>query len=67
VRNDRDAPLDRIGEFAADVRTGLAAGYGVIVVRVDETDAFEARELMDEDTRSLWTLVTPPVPVRPVP
>jgi hypothetical protein len=65
VRNAHDALLDRIGEFAADVRAGLAAGSGVIVVRVDETDAFDARELLDEDTRSLWTLVTPPVPVKP--
>jgi hypothetical protein len=35
-----------------------------LIVRVDEIDAFEARELLDEDMRSLWTHVMPPVPSR---
>jgi hypothetical protein len=54
--------LESIGDFAADARKALTTGHGVLIARVDETDAFEARELLDEDTRSIWTLVTPPVP-----
>ncbi|HYT11743.1 MAG TPA: hypothetical protein VEL12_03055 [Candidatus Nitrosopolaris sp.] len=56
--------LESIGAFAADARKALTSGHGVLIARVDETDAFEARELLDEDTRSIWTLVTPPVPAR---
>jgi hypothetical protein len=29
---------------------------------VDETEAFKAREVLDEDTRTLETLVLPPEP-----
>jgi hypothetical protein len=64
LKSDRDRVLDRIGEFVKDVRNALAAGHGVLIVRVDEIDAFEARELLDEDMRSLWTHVMPPVPSR---
>jgi len=64
LASDRDAALDRLQDFAADVRKALEAGNGVLIIRVDEADAFEARELLDEDTRSLWTMATPPVPAR---
>jgi hypothetical protein len=64
VKADRDPALDRLGEFAKDVRKALAAGHCALIVRVDEIDAFEARELLDEDMRSLWTLAMPPVPSR---
>ena len=64
MASDRDVALDRLQDFAADVRTALEAGNGVLIIRVDEADAFEARELLDEDTRSLWTMATPPVPAR---
>ncbi len=64
IKSDRDRVVDRIGEFVKDVRGALAAGHGVLIVRVDEIDAFEARELLDEDMRSLWTHVMPPVPSR---
>ncbi len=61
----RDAALNRLGDFAADVRKALDAGNGVLIIRVDEADAFEARELLDEDTRSLWTVAMPPVRAKP--
>jgi hypothetical protein len=62
VKSDLDPALDRIGEFAADARKALAEGDGILIMRVDETDAFEARELLDEDIRSLWTMAMPPRP-----
>ena len=62
VKSDRDPMLDRIGEFAADARKALALGNGILTLRVDEADAFEARELLDEDTRSRWTMTMPPRP-----
>jgi hypothetical protein len=40
----------------------LAAGRSVLIVTVDETEAFQARELLDEETRSLETIVLPPEP-----
>jgi hypothetical protein len=64
VTSGGDRLLEKIGEFATDVRKALHDGHVVLVTRVDETDAFEARELLDEDTRSIWTMVTPPVPAR---
>lgn len=65
VKSGRDPVLNRIGDFAVDVRKALADGNGIVMVRLDELDAFEARELLDEDMRSLWTVGTPPVPARP--
>jgi hypothetical protein len=64
VDSERDQVLDRLGEFAYTARKALADGKGIVIVRVDEPDAFEARELLDEDTRSQWTLAMPPVPAR---
>lgn len=64
VTADRDPRLERIGELARGVRKAMAAGQGIVLVRVDEVDAFEARELLDEDTCSLWTLAMPPVPAK---
>ena len=64
VKSARDPLLETVGEFASDARKALLQGHGVVVTRVDETDAFDARELLDEDTRSLWTAVTPPVAAR---
>jgi hypothetical protein len=65
VNSTRDPVLNRIGEFAVDVRKALAHGNSIVIVRLDEIDAFTARELLDEDMRSLWTVGTPPVPARP--
>jgi hypothetical protein len=64
VQSDRHNVLDRLGDFADTVRKALDDGKGIVLVRVDEPDAFEARELLDEDTRSQWTLAMPPVPAR---
>ena len=50
------------GDFEPEVRRALEAGQAVLMLRVDETDAFELRELLDEETRSLWTIAMPPEP-----
>jgi hypothetical protein len=65
VTSDEDPALNRIGDFAVDVRKALADGNGIVIVRVDETDAFDARELLDEDMHGLWTVAMPPVQARP--
>jgi hypothetical protein len=64
VKSGKDKALERLAQFAPTVRKALADGKGVVIVRVDEPDAFEARELLDEDTRSKWTLAMPPVPAK---
>ena len=46
--------------FDADVRTYLDKGRAVLVLRVDETEAYRVRGLLEEDTRSLWTVAAPP-------
>jgi hypothetical protein len=56
------APL--AGEFEPEVRNALDAGRSVLILRADETEAFELRELLDEETRSLWTVAMPPEPAR---
>jgi len=43
-----------------DAQRALTAGRTLVVVTVDETEAFKTRELLDEETRSLETLVLPP-------
>jgi len=48
--------------FLADAQAALTAGQFLLVVVVDELDAFIARELIDEETHSLQTLVLPPEP-----
>ena len=53
------------GDFVGDVEKALEAGEAVLVVRVDETEAFKVREMLAEDTRSRRTVATPPVPVAP--
>ena len=47
-------------DFIADARHRLARGESLLVLRVDETEAYRVRELMQEDTRSTWTIATPP-------
>ena len=47
-------------EFAHDTGKALDSGHALLVLRVDETDAFKVRELLDEDTRSKWTVALPP-------
>lgn len=48
--------------YQKQAERALAAGRSVLVVTVDETEAFQARELLDEETRSLETIVLPPEP-----
>lgn len=45
-----------------DAQRALEAGRSLLVVTVDETEAFRARELLDEETSSLETIVLPPEP-----
>jgi hypothetical protein len=49
-----------LAEFGSDARKAIDAGRAILILRVDETDAFRVRELLDEDTRSEWTIATPP-------
>jgi hypothetical protein len=46
--------------YRADVVKALAAGRGVLVATVDETTVLALREVLDQDTASLETVVTPP-------
>lgn len=48
--------------FISDVQKAFKAGEAVLLLRVDETSAFKVRELLAEETRSLWTIATPPTP-----
>jgi len=50
------------GIYVKELKKHLARGESLVVLRVDETEAFRVRELMDEDTRSSWTLAVPPEP-----
>jgi hypothetical protein len=62
-RGDADTVGGLVPEdFADDVKNAVTAGEAVLVVCVDETDAFKVREMLAEDTRSRRTVCTPPVP-----
>ena len=58
----RIAALDE--PYADLVRRHLDKGRAAVLVTVDETEAFHARELLDEGTRSLEVVVLPPHPRR---
>jgi hypothetical protein len=47
-------------DFARDTGKALDSGRALLILRVDETEAFKVRELLDEDTRSEWTVTMPP-------
>jgi hypothetical protein len=47
-------------DVAEDVGGALDSGHALLILRVDETQAFKVRELLDEDTRSEWTVAMPP-------
>ena len=51
-------------DFIGDVEKATKAGQAVLIMRVDETSAFDVRKLLAEETRSLWTIAAPPVPSR---
>ena len=46
--------------FWEDATKALDDGQALLIVTVDETEAFKTRELLDEETRSLRTLILPP-------
>jgi hypothetical protein len=48
------------GDFLRDARKALHSGQALLVLKVDETEAFRVRELLDEETRSEWTMAAPP-------
>jgi hypothetical protein len=47
-------------EFIGDASKALDEGGALLLLEVDETAAFRVRELLDEDTRSDWTIAVPP-------
>jgi hypothetical protein len=59
-RNSRELHRLVPGEYLDDAKKRLGRGDALLVMRVDETDAFRVRALLDEDTRSTWTIATPP-------
>ena len=48
--------------FMSDVRKAFDMRRAVLILCVDEAAAFRVRELLAEETRSLWTVATPPTP-----
>lgn len=50
------------GDFARAARKALDSGQALLILTVDETEAFRVRELLEEDTRSEWTVASPPQP-----
>lgn len=47
-------------DYVVDVRRRIDRGEAVLIVRVDETAAFTVRGMLEEETRSLWTIAMPP-------
>jgi hypothetical protein len=47
-------------DFLKDARKAIDAGDAPLMIRVDETEAFKVRELLEEETRSQWTIGLPP-------
>ena len=47
-------------DFLQDAGKALDTGHALLILRVDETAAFRVRELLEEDTRSEWTIAVPP-------
>ena len=46
--------------FVREARKALSGGHALLILRIDETEAFRVRELLEEDTRSEWTIAAPP-------
>ena len=46
--------------FWEDAGKALDEGHALLIVTVDETEAFKTREVLEEETRSLRTLILPP-------
>src|ERR1700730_4441818 len=47
-------------DFLRTARMAIDSGDALLILRVDETEAFRVRELLEEDTRSEWTVGLPP-------
>jgi len=47
-------------EFIRDAGKALDKGGALLIVCVDETSAFRMRELLEDETRSDWTIAVPP-------
>jgi hypothetical protein len=47
-------------EIISGAHKALEKGKALLILRVDETQAFRVRELLEEDTRSEWTIAAPP-------
>jgi hypothetical protein len=47
-------------DFARQTRKAIDSGHALLILKVDETEAFKVRELLDEDTRSEGTVAVPP-------
>jgi hypothetical protein len=60
VDSAQDQSLGQLGDFASDAQAAHEAGNSILVLCVDETEAFEVHELLDEETGSLWTIALPP-------
>lgn len=59
--NDADKLRRLIPEdFESHARKALDAGQAILILTVDETEVFRVREVLEEDTRSEWTIAVPP-------
>lgn len=47
-------------DLIAKARKWVEAGEALLILQVDETAAHRVRELLEEDTRSEWTVTAPP-------
>jgi hypothetical protein len=47
-------------DYLEDATKRIERREAVLVLRVDETEVFKVRGLLEEDTRSTWTVTTPP-------
>ena len=47
-------------ELVDDAKQILDRNYSLLVIRVDETDAYRVRALLEEETHSAWTIASPP-------
>lgn len=57
---DKVSPRSVPSDFEEDVNRHLANGRSVLILQVDETEVFRVRGLLEEDTRSQWTVAAPP-------
>jgi hypothetical protein len=46
--------------YARHTRKAIDSGHALLILRVDETEALKVREVLEEDTRSEWTVAMPP-------